>query len=420
MKTVAEVFAARVGIDWADTKHDICLQVDGQSEVEFSQIPHTVEAVHGWADALAERFDNRPVAVAIELSKGPLVYLLEQHAHLVIFPINPASLARYRQTFTLSDAKDDPSDAHYALDLLTRHPERLAPLQAQSGALRALEQVLATRQMLRGDITRVSNRLSAALKNYYPQALELFRDKDTSVFCQFLTRWPTPAQGAKARTRTLERFFHQHNVRRRSVIERRISQIKALKPLTTDPAIVQPNVLQVQILVRQLMGLIEGRAQCEQQIKHLCGKCQDHHIFASFPGAGTVCSARLTSAFGEHRDRLPSAAHAQRAFGIAPVIERSGKSTWVHWRIKCDKQLRQSLVEWAAQTIPRSFWANAYYHQQRAKGSSHQAALRALAFKWTRILHRCWQDRTEYDESKYLQALKQRGSPLLKYIAEAA
>jgi len=90
----------------------------------------------------------------------------------------------------------------------------------------------------------------------------------------------------------------------------------------------------------------------------------------------------------------------------------------VHWRWQCPTFLRQSLVEWAGLTINKSFWAGAYYRQQMAKGSSHQAAVRALAFKWLRILYRCWQTRTPYDESKYLEALRRRGSPLLKHLGE--
>ena len=40
-------------------------------------------------------------------------------------------------------------------------------------------------------------------------------------------------------------------------------------------------------------------------------------------------------------------------------------------------------------------------------------AVRALAFKWIRILYRCWQTRTPYNETVYLNALAKRGSPLL-------
>jgi hypothetical protein len=70
-------------------------------------------------------------------------------------------------------------------------------------------------------------------------------------------------------------------------------------------------------------------------------------------------------------------------------------------------------VEWAAQSIPHGYWAALYDHQPRPKGAAPQAALRALAFKWIRILSRCGKDRTPYDAATYLNALKRRGSPLL-------
>ncbi len=104
--------------------------------------------------------------------------------------------------------------------------------------------------------------------------------------------------------------------------------------------------------------------------------------------------------------------------GVAPVTKRSGKTTWVHWRWQCPTFVRQTFVDWASQTINKSAWAGAYYRQQRAKGCTYQVAVRALAFKWIRILHSCWQNRTPYDESKYLEALRRKGSPLLKYLAE--
>src|SRR5262249_26173351 len=80
------------------------------------------------------------------------------------------------------------------------------------------------------------------------------------------------------------------------------------------------------------------------------------------------------------------------------------------------KFLRQSFHEWAGHSIAQSVWARAYYQQQRDRGSDHHAAVRALAFKWIRILFRCWKDRVAYDENKYLAALAKRGSPLGKLV----
>jgi transposase len=128
----------------------------------------------------------------------------------------------------------------------------------------------------------------------------------------------------------------------------------------------------------------------------------------------------VLAAFGEDRERFASAAELQRYAGLAPVTESSSTPHWVHWRWCCPTFVRQSFVEWAAQTIPTSFWAGAFYQQQRAKRASHQTAIRALAFKWARILYRCWVARTPYNESLYLKAIQKRRSSLPNSAASSA
>lgn len=142
-------------------------------------------------------------------------------------------------------------------------------------------------------------------------------------------------------------------------------------------------------------------------------------MFAALPGAGPHLAPRLLVAFGEQRSRFQSAQDLLRYAGIAPVKESSGQKSWVHWRWSCPKFLRQTFVEWALQTRKHSFWAEAFYQMQRQKGKTHQAAIRALAFKWIRIVFRCWQDNQPYDEVKYLMALKRKGSPLVQNLAIA-
>ena len=151
----------------------------------------------------------------------------------------------------------------------------------------------------------------------------------------------------------------------------------------------------------------------DDEIAALAPLHPDYSLFSCLPGAGPHLAPRLLVAFGEQRERFASAAEVQTYAGIAPVTERSGQKSWIHWRWQCPTFLRQTFVEWAAQTINKSYWAVQYYYQQRAKGCSYQAAVRSLAFKWIRILYRCWVTRTPYDEAKYLKALKERGSPLL-------
>ncbi len=85
-------YTAFIGIDWADTKHDICLQAANNDQLEFDCIPHQVDRIEQWALSLRQRFGG-PIAIALELSQGPIVYALQKYDFLVLFPINPSTLA---------------------------------------------------------------------------------------------------------------------------------------------------------------------------------------------------------------------------------------------------------------------------------------------------------------------------------------
>ncbi len=151
----------------------------------------------------------------------------------------------------------------------------------------------------------------------------------------------------------------------------------------------------------------------DKQIAAAYAAHPDHAIFASLPGAGPVLGPRLLASLGSQRERFGAAADLQQYTGIAPVTKRSGGSCYIHRRYLCPKFHKQSFHEFAKESILWSRWAAAYYLQQRTKGSPHQTAVRALAFKWQRVIFRCWQNRTPYQESIYEAALRKSGSNLV-------
>ena len=150
------------------------------------------------------------------------------------------------------------------------------------------------------------------------------------------------------------------------------------------------------------------------------GSHPDAFIFRSLPGAGAVYSGRLLAAMGNERDRFAAANEVACCSGVAPILKQSGNRLVVQKRYACSKFVCQSFIEYADQSIRCCEWAKTYYRQQRLKGKSHYTALRALAYKWIRILFRCWQERVVYDDAHYLQTLERRGSTLSVHIAEAA
>lgn len=409
-------YVAFIGIDWADQKHDICLQIEDSDELLFSVIESKPEAVHDWVNGLYEQFNGQPVAIATELTKGPLVSILLSYEWISLYVTHPTAVAKYRAAFTPSRAKSDPKDAETILEMLRILRHKLRKVKPQSASIRALNELVTQRRKFVQQRVDLSNRIVTQLKLYFPQALDIFSDRDTLIFCDFLEKWPTLAAAKSARSSTLIRFFEANNARQSKTNQQRIEMIKNAMPVTDDRATLLTSELFVRCWMPQLRGLIESIHIMDDSIKTLYKQFEDRVIFDSLPGAGPQLAPRLLAAFGTDRERFNSASDVQKYSGIAPVIETSGKKHWTHWRFNCATFTRQTFVEWAGQSIRFSRWAKAYYQLQLKRGKTHHVAVRALAYKWIRVAFACWKTRTPYDENAYIETLKNRGSELVNYM----
>lgn len=285
-------FDALIGIDWADKKHDICVFDQHHKTQSYQVIQATPEAIHQWATALQQQYPGGRVAIGCELTKGPLVYALEQYEHIVVFPINPTTVAKYREAFTHSGAKDDPSDAYCQVEILQNHLAKLKPITPESPKMRSLSRLVAGRRKLVQNRVNLSNHITVLLKNYYPQVLQWFTDKDTIIFCDFIAKWPSLEDVQRARPTTLRKFFNEHNARNSASNEQRIEAIKTAIPLTRDAGIIEPNQMLVGMLINQLRVLITSIEQLDREIKQRYRKEKDRAIFDSFPGAGPQLAPR--------------------------------------------------------------------------------------------------------------------------------
>jgi transposase len=411
-------FPAYIGIDWADRKHDLCIY-DGQTQTwTHRTIASTPQAIADWVSQLRKQYGEAQLVVGLEQKRGPLLYALCQYDNLVLVPINPRTVANYRKAFQPSRAKSDPIDAKLIVELMQRHGDKLDVWTAGCPKHRALRQWVESRRMLVGEKVRLTNRITASLKSYYPQVLDWFEDKHTIAFCAFLEEFPNLRSAQAASPESLREFFRSHHVVRKATIARRTEQIQQSgPPLTQDEAIILPAEALTKGLVALLKVVLTQLVAFEAEIEALFNSLPDAELFQALPGAGPHLAPRLLAAFGEDRSRFNSAQSFMSYVGIAPVKEESGKKHWVHWRWSCPIFLRQTFVEWVDHARMHSGWSQAFYKQQRLAGKSHQKAIRALAYKWGRILWRCWQDKTPYNEEKYLAALKRKKSPLIALLA---
>jgi len=406
-------FAAFIAIDWAEQRHYWHMWIAAEQRHEKAWLNHTPEAIDRWAAGLEQRFASAPVAVCLEQSRGPLVFQLAKYAHLVLYPVHPTTLARYRAAFSPAGAKGDPGDAGLLLEILRHHREHLRRLDPDTPETRLLAMLTEQRRRLVDERTRHSNRLTACLKLYYPQPLDWIDNIDAPLGCDLLQRWPTLQQLQRARPDTLRRFFLAHNCRSAQRVEQRIEAIRQSTAAVHDPALLQAGATATASLVALLQTLNHQIAGLDQRLAELTPKHPEAYLFAGLPGAGPVLLPRLIVAFGTQRARFSSAAELAAYCGIAPVSRQSGLTKMVVFRHACPAFLRQTFHEFAACSKLKSVWARAFYQLQIDRGKKHHAAVRALAFRWIRILFRCWKDRIPYDESRYLRCLEQRHSPLL-------
>jgi len=409
---VSEELVAWIGLDWADNLHQISIYDIASEQVENYALKHSAETLQRWLDDLRKRYNGGKVGVVLEQSRGAVLYALMSCDFVVLYPVNPHALASYRKAFYTSGAKDDPKDATLLMEMVRKHPERFRAWEAEDPDTRSLRLVVEARRKLVNQLTRCTNQLTSHLKSYFPQAIEWAGDLDSRQACDFLLEWPTLEALQQARPSRLRKFYFNYGRPRVETIQARLEQIKQALPLTQDPAAILAGSLMVRALAAQIRPLIAVIEEFDDEIKRLFQKHPDRQVFESLPGAGAVLAPRLLAALGADRERWESAAEIQTLSGIAPVTEQSGKKRFVHRRLACPKFVRQTFHEFARSSIVWCDWAKAYYHHLIAHGKGRHAALRALAYKWIRILFACWKNRTPYQEDIFLKSLAQRGSPL--------
>jgi len=405
-------YRATVGLDWADQKHDVFVRfADGDSYRR--KIDSRPEAIQEWLLELRSTCGEGKIAIALEQRRGALFYHLCTHLSWIdLYPINPLSLASFRKTFFSSRAKDDPVDSQLLEELLRTHPERLRSYQPEPTAERKLDQYCRRRRSLQDLATKTELKLISTLKQYFPLAVNLFADigLKSEIALNFLSRWPTLDELHRAKAQTVRSFFYAHNSRSQSLIEKRLQLIAQAHPVTDDLALIEPLVLTSKCLVTQLRQFNQAINQFDQKIRELFKSHPDHFLFESLPGAGEQLAPRLFVVFGSDRSRWADATDIQKYSGIAPVVERSGKSLWVHRRLARPIFVCQTFHEFAQQSTHRCSWADQFYRRQRQRGKSHHSAIRALAFKWIGIIYACWKANKPYEESFYVQALEKRNS----------
>lgn len=402
----AQAYTHFVGFDWAADHHDV-LAVDAHGRIVLRlRFDDTAE---GWL-LLRQRLSSFPrPAVCIETSSGCVVQRLLDMG-LAVFPVNPKAAERYRQRKNPAGVKNDQLDAWSLADALRLDGHAWRRLLPEDPLAQELRILCRDETQLIAQRTALVNQLRAALREYYPVALNAFEDWTVPAAWSFVVAFPTPRHLASAGRRGQERFLKDHGLLRPQTREKRLACFADPDPLPANAAITAAKSLLAGTLATTLLALEQQLKAYRRRIGELFENHPDKDLFGSLPGAGEKLAPRLLSEIGDDRRRFEDPQAMQCYAGTAPVSFQSGQARRVKLRRACNHYLRAAVHLWADLSRKGCAWAAAYYRHHRDLGKSHACALRCLGQRWLKILWKMWQDRRCYDEQRHADDQRRHGS----------
>jgi len=386
-----------VGLDWSRCKHDFVLMNLHGDILERGTIAHNINKLEELAARIEQHVDSaNQVRVGLELNDGALLAWLVAKGY-TLFGIQPKSAQRARDIYRPSGSKDDKIDAFVLAEFVRINADRLRPWSPPSDITLKLRELLRWREELVHQRTAAYQRVRALLAEWSPQLSELCNNLERIWQLDILRQFPTESRLCQAHGNRIRSFLRNHCMR--SQKQQQIEKIRQSVPMPVSGGRGYIIEKQTVCLVKQIQMLTAEIKQIEEDLQQITAQHPNVNVFKSLPVQGTATIASLLAVFGDNRKRTMSPDELAALCGVAPVTVASGKAKKVRQRRACDHTFRQALVHFAFNTaFCQGCWAGPFYQRKRSEGATHHAALRCLAKRWLKILHRMWKDQAAYDE----------------------
>jgi transposase len=396
-----------IGIDWAADSHTVTLLATSGEVLDSLVIENRLagfltllEAIRKHLRKLEPTATSELVSFAIEDQNQRLTdFLLAQGFQGYL--IEPSRMKGYRLRYRSSGNKTDSDDSFVLADVLCRDHDQLPRIAPDSDVVRALKTLLRDRESFVRDSTRLTNRLTASLRQYYPEALGFFEDVAGKTALDFIAAFPDFAAASRLSRREVKRFLVEHHCYRETQLER-ILAVLGSSPTPVPAVVIRTKRQQALAIIQQLRMVQATVAGYNAEIERLGAENDEVKRFRSMPGGGPIIGAGLSTLFGDDRTRFKSAMAVQSLAGTAPKTIQSGQFRTACFRFGCNRFYRILLQQMAFGALRSSVWAKRYYRGKRQEGKTHQHSLRCLANLLLKIAYAIWRDRTEYCEDRHL------------------
>jgi transposase len=387
------------GIDWASAEHACCVVDAGGRIVEGRRYRHDERGIR----ALCARLLELGVAlVAIERPDGLLIERLLD-AGLSVIAIHPNQVAAMRPRFSATGGKSDGFDSFVLAELARTDSHRFRVLVPDSDQTKALRSLSRAREDLVGHRVALANELRAQLECFWPGAAKVFAEVDSPIALAFLKRYPSPADAIGLGEQRLTRFLARHHYCGRKPAGELLHRVRSA-------AHGRAGALETEARRQLVLALVAALEPIVRQISALTSEIRaglhDHVDGPTFRSLfrdpkSAVCAATMLGEMGDCRDRYPTKAALEGDGGQSPVAVESGRSKRARFRWACDHRLRAAIGTLADTSRHHNPWAADIYARARARGCTHQHAIRILGRAWCGVIWRLWQDQDVYDPNRH-------------------
>jgi transposase len=393
------------GIDWAEDHHDVALVDAGGQVLARLWITDDAAGLAALLELLAGHGDSPqdPVPAAIETPRGLLVACLRATGRPV-YPVNPMSVARYRDRHSVAGRKSDKGDAAVLANVLRTDLHAHRPLPADSELAQAVAVLARAQQDAVWERGHAQNKLRSQLREYFPGFLAAFGSARGGITRPeartVLAAAPTPADAARLTKARLAALLRKAG--RQRGVEAEAARLHAAfrqEQMRQLPLVEQAMGRQALALLRQLDAACQAADDLQQAAEESFSQHPDAGIITSFPGIGTLTGARVLAEIGDDRSRFKDARGLKAYAGAAPITRASGKSRSVTHRKVKNNRLAAAGYTWAFAALTASPGARAHYDRRREAGDRHTAAQRNLFNRLLGCLHYCLQTGRRYDEA---------------------
>jgi transposase len=344
-----------IGIDWSQSKHDVCFLNPAGSSLAQLVIPHSQEGF--WQiEATRQKLGGEveDCLLGLETTHNILLDFLWDQGYTQVYILHPSKVRSYRGRFRQSSARTDPGDVLLIADILrTDHP-RMRPWQPDDLLTRQIRTKIGFVSFLTRRIVSLTNRQRTLLLRYFPGAADLFTTLKSPISQHFIQAFPSPQEAARLDLKQFQVFAKQHHYVHYHNLPAVLAKLHQPYP-QADPGIVLACKQEAHILAAILLEMINAKKTMLREIKSLFVQHPDREIYASLPGTGDYLQPALLSKFGDDRNRFTTASRVQALAGTCPVTISSGKRKRVQFRKSCDHEFRHIVQQWARISLPLEF-----------------------------------------------------------------